>query len=70
MTDEWGLFKLDEASVTAEEVDLVVNSVSPMTDINPAGGTICTLDGDNFPSSLDARYNLQIIFDGSTSCEV
>ena len=69
MTDEWGHVKYDP-SVSAEVVDLVINNVSPKIDINPAGGTLITVEGANFPSSQDARYNLQIIFDAAALCEI
>ena len=59
--------KLD-ASIAAHEVPLEITSVSPSTELNPAGGEILTITGTNFPELNDDRYNLSILIAEHTRC--
>ena len=69
VTDEYGLVKLDE-TVTALEVSLVVTSISPKTGLNPAGGDLVTITGENFPVSDEDAYGLTISLENSVKCVV
>ena len=54
--------------MSVHEVSLVITSIEPKTDLNPAGGTIVTVIGENFPTSLDARYDFALTLNGNTRC--
>ena len=57
-----------EASVAAEVVTMTITAVDPKTNLNPAGGDTITIDGTNFPSSTDSRYELSITLGAKTRC--
>ena len=67
VTEDCGKVKID-SSVVAEEVTMTITDVFPKLDLNPAGGDLITIEGTNFPSSLDSRYNLAIMLGTSTRC--
>lgn len=66
---EEGKVKVDEA-VSALTIDLVVTSISPKLNLNPAGGDIITIVGSGFPESLDGRFELSILLGPSTRCVI
>jgi hypothetical protein len=58
VTEDLGWVKIDP-SVAPVIVPLEVTSISPATGLNPFGGNIVTITGNNFPTSLfEDRYNL------------
>lgn len=57
-----------ESSVSPEVVNMIISNVDPKIDLNPAGGNIMTITGDNFPPTLDSRYQFAITLDGKTRC--
>ena len=67
MTEDSGKVKIDP-SVAAESIPLGNIDVQPNTDLNPFGGDYVTITGTNFPSSLDARYNLRIMLGATMIC--
>ena len=66
ITEDLGKVKIDE-SVSAYEVTISITNVFPKT-LNPAGGDIVTIDGTNFPLTLDPRYELVIELGTHTKC--
>jgi hypothetical protein len=66
VTEDLGRVKIDD-QVTAYQVALSITSVSPKT-LNPAGGDIVTIEGTNFPLTLDPRYELVIKLGSQTRC--
>ena len=57
------------AGFTKYTVPLVVTSVSPNTDLNPAGGDLITIVGSGFPSRTTAP-DFSIEFDDGTLCQL
>ena len=57
-----------EASVAATEVTMTITSVSPETELNPAGGEVLTIVGTNFPPTIDNRYNFEVNLDDKALC--
>ena len=55
-------------NVAPKVVALVISSVAPKETINPAGGDIVTITGNNFPPSLDARYEFFVTLGDGTRC--
>jgi hypothetical protein len=48
------------------DIPLVISAVSPDTDLNPAGGNVLTITGENFPSTLTEVDSFQITLSGTT----
>ena len=69
VTEDAGKVKVDE-TVVAEVITMTVTSVDPKLNLNPAGGDLVTIDGTNFPPSLDSRYNLSVTLGTGTRCVV
>jgi len=67
VTDEFGLIKVD-SGVTALEVALEVTEITPKSGLNPAGGNIVTIKGNNFPTSLTNLYGMTITLDKIVKC--
>ena len=67
--DEFGLIKVAD-TVTYLEVAIIVTSIEPKTDLNPAGGNIITITGQNFPATLESAEDLTIVLGGTTGCEL
>ena len=66
VTEELGKVMIED-SVAPYEVTLSITNVSPKS-LNPAGGDIVTIEGTNFPLTLDPRYELVISLDTNTKC--
>jgi hypothetical protein len=49
-----------DSSVSAKVVPMVISNVTPKIDLNPAGGDLMVITGNNFPPTLDSRYNFSI----------
>ena len=60
---ENGLIRRDPA-VSNTVVLYEITNVSPSTGLNPAGGNILTIAGENFPANGDSQYNLSIMIGG------
>ena len=67
--NEFGLIKTD-AAAKFYDVSIVVTSVSPKVALNPAGGNIITITGENFPVSADDAYDLTIVLESALKCVV
>ena len=55
---------MDTDTVVPHVVELIVTSISPKTGLNPAGGNIIIIDGENFPTNGDSRYNFSVMING------
>ena len=69
VTEACGKAKVDVA-VLAKVVTMTITTVEPKLNINPAGGEIVTINGTNFPPSLDSRYNILVTFGTATRCVI
>lgn len=67
VTEALGKVRIDE-TVAAESVPLGNIVVQPSYDLNPFGGELLKITGNNFPASLEARYNLRIMLGSSMIC--
>ena len=59
--DGMGLVKIDPA-VEEYVVQLTISKITPRKGLNPAGGDIVTIKGQNLPSSLESASGLEIEF--------
>ena len=67
--DEFGLIIIDE-SVAKLELSIVITDISPQVDLNPAGGDILTITGENFPATENiANLNsMSLMLNAATRC--
>ena len=68
VTTPMGLVKIDLDNVSLLNVALVVTDISPKTGLNPAGGNRIVITGENFPATLDPRYQLTIMIGSVARC--
>ena len=64
--EDQGKVRIDD-SVAPYQVSLSITNVTPKS-LNPAGGDIVTIEGTNFPLTLDPRYELVINLGTNTKC--
>lgn len=57
------------STLAATSVPLVVSSISPKTNLNPAGGVLMTIAGSGFPSSID-NANVKLDFSDGRICDI
>ena len=64
--EDFGKVKIADP-VAPYVVTISITNVSPKS-LNPAGGDIVTIEGTNFPLTLDPRYELVINLGSNTKC--
>ena len=68
MRDENGLVP-EDTTVSPNVVPLEITGVNPMN-LEPAGGQLVTITGNNFPSSLNSEHQITITFSDGQPCVV